>query len=818
MSNNRSTLFSLFLWMLLLCQGLLGFESVAFAASANPNAPELNIPELPQNVPVTGILGNTRSCANVAGQIDFENCIDDSDLSKHYLGMIFGDVGTVLQGESLGIGNDLMARLFKIFNVVILTLGSMVVMYTTLISTINTAQEGELMGQKWSSVWIPLRSVAGVSLLLPIGKGYSLIQIFIMWIILQGVGAANAVWGVVLDYVSQGNSINQPSNITPEGITGLNEAIQSMFKSMVCAKVINDNPDYVNSLGGNVEVYVSGDGFNVGVPGGTNDTADVCGGVTVPTSPTPLESNQDDGSDVDMTGQLMSTLRNIYVYLSIIANDAVDLDPSLWDTKGIVYVGATNYANGLQEIADQAASHSSQDKQEMLDSAKTDGWITAGSYYYKLIRSEPLNNPIFQLPPNTSAPNTGHPWNDTVRTKTQAYIDQMGIGGPNRGSINLGPSQLGDSSQLYFGAFTTFATKFMDHMSNNDSDPLVSLQKFGSDIIMTVEILWIVGLVGVIALLAVSWFSGPPGASPAGHFISSVIETVIFVVNLVLVFLWSVGVALGIYLPLVPYIVFSLSALSWITLVLETIVAAPIVALGLTAPSNDHMGQAKPALLLLAGVFLRPSLMIIGFVAASRVYLAIMQLIKYSFAGVVHSQLTGIGLFGSIALIVIYGGIAISIAHECFTLIYEIPDKTLRWIGGSPEQSSVAKNEQEIRRGSEQGAQASMGVAQGSAQQIQKWRGDIMKNKGQGQGGVSDDDGGSSPPAPSGGNTPAGSPGGGNPGGNPGGSPGSGQMSGGQKGMAKKAAGMAISAKTGGAVPTEVGESIASKGMDQGGK
>ena len=70
-------------------------------------------------------------------------------------------------------------------------LGIIILLYTLVISTVNTAQEGELMGRKWSSIWIPMRSVMGTGLLVPTASGYSLIQILVLWIIVQGVGAAN---------------------------------------------------------------------------------------------------------------------------------------------------------------------------------------------------------------------------------------------------------------------------------------------------------------------------------------------------------------------------------------------------------------------------------------------------------------------------------------------------------------------------------------------------------------------------------------------------------------------------------------------------
>ena len=56
--------------------------------------------------------------------------------------MIFGTVGNLL----LGTGDQLLGNLFSIFNIAVLTIGTLVVMYTVVVSTISTAQEGEVLG------------------------------------------------------------------------------------------------------------------------------------------------------------------------------------------------------------------------------------------------------------------------------------------------------------------------------------------------------------------------------------------------------------------------------------------------------------------------------------------------------------------------------------------------------------------------------------------------------------------------------------------------------------------------------------------------
>lgn len=72
-----------------------------------------------------------------------------------------------------------MGSMFGVFNSAVLALGGIIIMYTLMVSTMNTAHEGQMLGQKWSSIWIPLRSTFGLALLIPKASGYCMMQVFL---------------------------------------------------------------------------------------------------------------------------------------------------------------------------------------------------------------------------------------------------------------------------------------------------------------------------------------------------------------------------------------------------------------------------------------------------------------------------------------------------------------------------------------------------------------------------------------------------------------------------------------------------------------
>ena len=156
-----------------------------------------------------------------------------SDWSIVFLGDLFGVVDGVLHGT----GSQIMGAIFGVFNSAILALGGIVIMYTLLVSTMNTAHEGEVLGSKWSSIWVPMRSALGMSLLIPKASGYCVMQILFMSIVVQGVGAADKIWNAALNYLNRGGVIVQPQQNSSQSFAGANSQVQAGATYLLSAEV-----------------------------------------------------------------------------------------------------------------------------------------------------------------------------------------------------------------------------------------------------------------------------------------------------------------------------------------------------------------------------------------------------------------------------------------------------------------------------------------------------------------------------------------------------------------------------------------------------
>lgn len=75
--------------------------------------------------------------------------------------------------------------------------------YNAFVGTINTAQEGKVLGGKWSTVFTPIRTAIGFTMLLPIVSGFSIIQNIIVWFASQSIWVSDFMLARFIDANAQ---------------------------------------------------------------------------------------------------------------------------------------------------------------------------------------------------------------------------------------------------------------------------------------------------------------------------------------------------------------------------------------------------------------------------------------------------------------------------------------------------------------------------------------------------------------------------------------------------------------------------------------
>ena len=721
-----------------------------------------------------------------------------ADKSVEFLGMIFGsNIGLLYLG---GEFNPVLSKLFELLNVVIVTLGTIIVSYIGIVSTVNTAQEGKAMGKKWSSIWIPMRSILGMALMVPsFSSGYSIVQIAVMWIIMQGIGAADKIWNVVLEDLGQGISSNTANYATNPNSNSIEISIlnqnahalaEQTLKSAICmvsmqqlskgAYVYGANQSksripksyFADIYGKRISVHSSNATISpsnitkttnavtksgtvyVGVKG-HSEYNNICGQYNV--SGTAYLGDFSNVNSVsaaklktkaqlifNQKQQAIAMMINNYKPLAkliiaqmihprskpyggkLIANSKHPPEPG-----GFKQQAVDIYVHMLRSLVKPTEAKSW--VRDAIRKGKKSGWVSAGSFYFVLNQSQ---NSQLLYDVTHSKPRASNLPNAKQLKKLSMYLDNI-----EERQFLLANLQ---EAQLYFNSDVTenntklniasakynMATEtdnfsknlwtlqssmvewLAEQMSNTSGDPIMAQAQFGARIMFGSEITWVVLMQLSGALVAM-------GTSNMSEKVYQTTMYTLFFAGAVAIaivsIIWVAGATLAIYVPLIPYMMFTVGVLGWFLLVVEAVVAAPIMTLGFILPTNEELGKIQHGLLLIANITLRPSLMLFGFILAARVYRAVIALVNFGLVDNFKTLDTSASMLAWIPSMILYAVFIMALANKCFALIYALPDKILRWIGGPPEHTDANQELQQAKSGLHKGGDAAQKPASGFA-------------------------------------------------------------------------------------------------------
>ena len=156
---------------------------------------------------------------------------------------------------------------------------------------------------------------------------------------------------------------------------------------------------------------------------------------------------------------------------------------------------------------------------------------------------------------------------------------------------------------------------------------------------------------------------------------------------LALVFFAS-GFVLAYLIPLMPFLRFFFSVLTWVGALVEAIVFMPLVALAHLSIEGEGLSghNAHSAYYFVFNLFLRPVLTVFGLIASLLIFYVALDLINFTY----NAAISGAGgtvngnealtrlVYSTLYVVVIY-----LIANHAFMLIDHVPTTALAWIGKS---------------------------------------------------------------------------------------------------------------------------------------
>ncbi len=369
---------------------------------------------------------------------------------------------------------------------------------------------------------------------------------------------------------------------------------------------------------------------------------------------------------------------------------------------GLFISGFCHYTASQFESSTTKAQLSHTSHLAFIQTAKAQGWIMAGRFYWDVEQANTTAQSISisgLLPTATTPTLSIHKTTMTdavtailgyqtdVTTLWSEYVGAQNntVSYPSTGSGSGGTLVKAVSNS----SLSKVAGAVYDLTQPGGYNPIVVLMHLGTKLMEAVVGIWI----GAIVLSVAG--AVPAGVcdamSPGGVIYSAILTWLKSIIMLISTGLLVPGAIFGYYLPLYPFIVFTFAAVGWFLMVIEGMAAAPLIGLGVTHPEgHDFLGKSDQVLMFLLGIFVRPTLMVLGLVGAMVISFVAFHMMITGFDGIyssLSSQITFqkgslLILINICMVLIVFGMMSLQLVEQCFKLIYQLPQYVMRWIGG----------------------------------------------------------------------------------------------------------------------------------------
>jgi len=681
-----------------------------------------------------------------------------SDASVGILQHVFGPIIDVLvRGADLNTvasTSNVLATMISYFNSGLLVVASLIISYVASVGVINTANDGEAMGKSWSSVWTPLRIVAGGAVLLPSASGYSFIQMFVLTLSLWSVGFANQLYRVGMTMgILKTDTIVASSTAVPPSSFGLRDFAKQYLPISYCAHAANavyadqmgtpnvrasGQADRVNTVDGRVEYTFFVKDRNPATNLGGGDP--FCGTVKL-TSYTPAAAAEATGTSAAIamlhSGLSVAKIRAATGLMTDInawvASMPTDINQTGWVIESkkfndIVKQREDVLANQIATQVSSGTANVNNGISTFINELTKDGWTMAGGWYQRAgaIRKE-LGSAVTESVGNATEPSLSSLPDDararllqsSVSTVAEAIIKKSEEPGKGydvtaapaadianalpkniNGDMNVGAIQQDINSK--FGSMVNSTMKKTVDIaigSASDVDAVSRMKLVGDYLVISMASAEVAKAALKTTVAAVrATVAGVGGVQVLGTKVDGsgsmtalwdwVIAVPVEQFGKLLSYLEPLAFYFSVFLPSLPYAIFTITVVGWVLGVLQTVIAAPLWAIMHMRPSQTFIGSDSQGYLLLLALFVRPALAVIGLFAAMLVADPIVDYIAKAFFSMRGAVVTSTGLFpGALVEFVTFawwlfafGITLLPVLYMIYGLPQVLPDHVLKWI------------------------------------------------------------------------------------------------------------------------------------------
>lgn len=648
------------------------------------------------------------------------------DIATKMLGFVFGDVKGYFEGT-----NTHIAKMFLVFNTAVASVSVLFLMFNIMGATIQTAHEGEVLGKRYSTIWMPIRNVFGLAGVFPVLGGWSISQAIMFLAALIGIGVGTFTWkaavsGMLETTISAGVLGSQE---------GPEDAVYALLRAQMCELGFNDerkrggvnleevtpvivqhsaelvskaSPDnpWQGGFNGSYIVYGAADPSRAVLPHGV--AMHFCGGVRI--AAPEVESGPKGGAlakavrvtsgMASLSSQLFNqpTPGKISLDYKAIARARFQalqaMDSQLKPLSRDLYFNAGKRPSGEQmrqiglqykaRVNEAVAAESGRVSASFQSALGPEGqsFVWAGAIFNRITALQrqlvaaadaPLEGVEVLWSPNTPAI-------DNIKALAQTALSKFTTFKKER-KPGFDPESSDLTSGISKALFSPTLETVIGLMTSGEVDLMVGLSNFGSSIITLVNV--------ALGVVAGTLFAGSVGgASILGCSLGDFSPLLNFIGNLSLLILAPLvfaGVVFAYYVPFIPMIIWYGGILSWFIVVCEAVVAAPLWMLAHMEAEGEGMGhKTTHGYMFLLNLLFRPALMVIGLVlgwACVNIFGFLLAYMLSIFFGSQSQYHSATGLYMFIACMVVFASLAMFTVNKAFSLIHVFPDGVFAFVG-----------------------------------------------------------------------------------------------------------------------------------------
>lgn len=614
------------------------------------------------------------------------------------LNPIFGDH---FGGGTGGAMDGGMASLFGTLNAAVLLIAAVVMAYTIVAGTMATAHDGSVLGKKWSSMWVPIRSAFGIGMIIPLSSGFCAAQLAVMWLVGQGVGFASMGWQKYSDeFLPSATSISMPHASNAPALA------RQMLDAQVCVARLNkefagSTSGYASGAAGVTGTLATTGGVrNYGYLGGAGP-ADYCGKVVFEGVKPGKDGFEKDIAESIGKAHVDATLV-MEREVEALARKIVD-SPAYADSesvrKGLVDASA-RYMDSIRAASTQAFGDNSAFAQSQAE-MNGRGFVYAGFRYIAAYTGASAGAAATAAGPKASV--TKHDAGSSgvgadvaaSQGQTKGMLENAWAKIKSTAETAVSYTPAGQAIAAY--EFADRHSETIDQALSGDLD-LSRISRTMSESLMSEVLLEInsgtnhytsmishghkiMGVIGTVVgtLAIISLVVGPFASgfwtSPGGLLLTGLAAAA-----------YTAGVGMTM-IPLIPAVFWLAWLGGYMLVVLEAMIAAPLWMVAHLSPESEGFaGKGSNGYLLLVGVVLRPILGIIALAASFAVGTALMDIFDEVFLplmmGSAQSTDSFVGLGVVVSLLFAYMTIKMAIIAKSFNILNALPDAVMRWVGG----------------------------------------------------------------------------------------------------------------------------------------